>query len=273
LVFVYSPPEFPDTTSAEELGISELIHAESTYFYGSSQSRIHNIEISANRFHGLLIAPGETLSMASALGEVSLDSGYAEALIIYNGRTIKGVGGGVCQVSTTLFRTAFFYGFPIIERQPHAYRVSFYEKTQGNYHDPNLAGLDATVYVPIVDLKFTNDTPYWLLMETYVNRQASRLTWKFYSTSDGRSIDWQTSGPINIVKPPKPYYKVNPELDQGEIKQVDWEAEGADVRVKRWVYRDWELYFKDNFFTHYEPWRAVYEYGPGTTGIPEQEEP
>jgi len=272
LVFVYTPPELPGTSSAEQLWISELIHAESTYFYVSSQSRIHNIEISANRFHGLLVAPGETLSMASAMGEVSLDSGYDEALIIYNGRTIKGVGGGVCQVSTTLFRTAFFHGFPIIERHPHAYRVSYYEKIQGNYRDPNLAGLDATVYVPLVDLRFTNDTPYWLLMETYVNRQASRLTWKFYSTSDGRSVDWQTSGPINIVEPPKPYYKVNPELEQGEIKQVDWEAEGADVQVKRWVYRDGELYFEDDFFTHYEPWRAVYEYGPGTTGIPEQEE-
>ena len=63
------------------------------------------------------------------MGEVSLDNGYTEALIIYNGRTIEGVGGGVCQVSTTLFRTAFFAGFPIAERYPHAYRVSYYEKT------------------------------------------------------------------------------------------------------------------------------------------------
>ena len=70
-----------------------------------------------------------------------LDNGYSEALIIYNGKTIEGVGGGVCQVSTTLFRTAFFAGFPIEERHPHAYRVSYYEKTYGNKRDSNLAGL------------------------------------------------------------------------------------------------------------------------------------
>jgi len=107
--------------------------------------------------------------MAQAMGEVSLNNGYAEELIIYNGQTIQGVGGGVCQVSTTLFRTAFFSGFPIAERHPHAYRVKYYEKESGNRLNNRLAGLDATVYVPLVDLKFINDTPYWLLMETYVS--------------------------------------------------------------------------------------------------------
>ena len=167
--------------TASDLGITELVHEESSYFFGSSSARIHNIEVAAGEFHGLLIAPGQTFSMAASMGDVSLDAGYTEALIIFDGRTIEGVGGGVCQVSTTLFRAAFFAGFPIVERHPHAYRVSYYEKTAGNRRDPNLAGLDATVYVPIVDLKFTNDTPYWLLMETYVNRSASRITWKFYS--------------------------------------------------------------------------------------------
>ena len=107
--------------------------------------------------------------MGDALGDVSLDTGYAEALIIYGNRTIQGVGGGVCQVSTTLFRTAFFGGYPVVERYPHAYRVSYYEYTAGGDVDPDLAGLDATVFTPVVDFRFTNDTPYWLLMETYVN--------------------------------------------------------------------------------------------------------
>jgi vancomycin resistance protein YoaR len=139
--------------------------------------------------------------MANAMGEISLDNGYSEALIIYNGKTIEGIGGGVCQVSTTLFRIAFFSGFPIVERHPHAYRVSYYEKVSGNKRDANLAGLDATVYIPLVDLKFTNDTPYWLLMETYINRTASRLTWKFYSTYDRRIMKWTTTGPITKHRP------------------------------------------------------------------------
>ena len=265
-------PTVDDSKTAADLGITELIYMDSSYFFGSSEARIQNIEKASSEFHGLLIPPGATFSMAANMGDVSLDNGYTEALIIFNGRTIEGVGGGVCQVSTTLFRTAFFAGFPITERYPHAYRVSYYEKTSGNKRDSNLAGLDATVYVPLVDLKFTNDTPNWLLMETYVNRASSRLTWKFYSTSDGRSVEWLTTGPENIVEAKKPLYKLNQELDVGEIKQVDWEADGADVRVERSVYRGGSLYFSDTFFTHYEPWRAIYEYGPGTDGIPTSEE-
>jgi vancomycin resistance protein YoaR len=191
LVMHPNPPVMSDAT-AESLGITELTSKYTSYFFGSDASRIQNISTAASRFHGLLIAPGATFSMADALGDVSLDTGYAEALIIFGDRTIKGVGGGVCQVSTTLFRTAFFGGYQIDRRWFHAYRVKYYEQTANGGHDDNLAGLDATVFAPEVDFQFTNDTPYWLLMETYPTKTS--LTWKFYSTSDGRSMDWQTSG-------------------------------------------------------------------------------
>jgi vancomycin resistance protein YoaR len=273
----YIDPAAADTMTGAELGITELVHAETSYFYGSSAERVQNIQAASSKFHGLLIAPGETFSMANALGDISLENGYAEALIIYGGQTIQGIGGGVCQVSTTLFRTVFFAGFPIVERHSHAYRVSYYEKVAGNKRDNNLAGLDATVYVPIVDFKFTNDTPHWLLMETYVNPSYSSLQWKFYSTSDGRTMDWKTSGVTNVVKAPKPLYRENPDLPQGEVKQVDWSADGADVTVQRWVYRDGTTIIEDTIRTYYKPWQAIYEYGPGTDGMPpednEEEEP
>jgi len=264
LVLAYENPAITDDMTGEQLGITELVSAETSYFYGSSTARIQNIQAAASNFHGLLIPPGETFSMAANMNDVSLDNGYAEALIIYGNRTIKGVGGGVCQVSTTLFRTAFFGGFPITERHPHAYRVSYYELSAAGNVNSSLAGLDATVYVPVVDLKFVNDSPYWLLMETYVNPAARSITWKFYSTSDGRSVDWDTTGLRNIQDPPEPLYQENPDLAKGEIKQVDWEAEGADVTVYRTVYKNDEVYIRDEFNTYYMPWRAVYEYGPGT---------
>jgi vancomycin resistance protein YoaR len=265
-------PEISDSVDGAELGITEWVHTENSYFYGSDEARIQNIETAAGQFHGLLVPPGATFSMAEAMGEISLDNGYAEALIIYNGQTIEGVGGGVCQVSTTLFRAAFFAGFPITERHPHAYRVSYYEKTAGNQRNNNLAGLDATVFIPLIDLKFVNDTPYWLLMETYIDRPANRLTWKFYSTSDGRTVEYETTGPTNIEEPEKPDYRENPELSKDEIEQVEWEADGADVLVERMVYKDGSVWLQDSFATHYEPWRAVYEYGPGTSGIPKDED-
>jgi vancomycin resistance protein YoaR len=264
LVIVESPPAVPDTALGSELGITELVSAETSYFYGSSAERIHNIQAASERFKGLLIAPGETFSMGDAMGDVSLDNGFAEALIIYGGRTIKGVGGGVCQVSTTLFRTVFFGGYPVVERIPHAYRVSYYEYNASGYVDTNLAGLDATVYFPLVDFKFTNDTPYWILMETYVSVEGRSLTWKLYSTSDGRSVTWETTGPLNVVQPPKPIFEITDELNEGQIRQVDWAANGADVVVTRSVWKNGAIYFSDQFKTSYEPWQAVCEIGPGT---------
>ena len=266
LVFDTVNPPVTDSATGTELGITQLIQSTTTYFYGSSSARVQNIKAASSRFQGILVAPGETFSMANALGDISLDNGYAEALIIFGDQTIKGVGGGVCQVSTTLFRTVFFAGFPVVERYPHAYRVGYYEQKANATINPNLAGLDATVFVPLVDFKFLNDTPNWLLMETDV--QGYSLTWKIYSTSDGRSVNWTTTGPQNIVTAPPPLYTVNPDLSEGTIHQVDWSAEGADITVTRVVSRDGNVYFQDRFITHYEPWQAKFQYGPGTSGIP-----
>jgi vancomycin resistance protein YoaR len=260
IVINEAQPKVAGTATADQLGITQLLYAETSYFYGSSAERIQNIEAASAQFHGVLVAPGETFSMGEIMGDVSLENGFAEALIIYGGRTIKGVGGGVCQVSTTLFRAVFNAGFPVNERYSHAYRVSYYEKTASGSIDSRLAGLDATVYFPLVDFKFTNDSPYWLLMETYVTNGS--LTWKLYSTSDGRSVTWDTTGPVNIVSAPSPKFEQNDELKKNEMKQVDYAANGADVTVTRTVSKNGAVYFQDTFVTHYEPWQAVCEYGP-----------
>jgi len=262
LVIAETQPQIAGTITGQQLGITELLWAETSYFYGSSDARIQNIKAAAERFHGVLVAPGEVFSMGETMGDVSLESGFAEALIIYGGRTIKGVGGGVCQVSTTLFRGVFNAGFPIVERYPHAYRVSYYEMIASGAVDPNLAGLDATVYFPLVDFKFKNDSPYWILMETYLNEGARSLTWKFYSTKDGRSVTWQTTGPTNVVPAPSPLYEENPDLKKNQMKQVDYAANGADITVTRTVMKDGAVYFQDQITTHYQPWQAICEYGP-----------
>jgi len=256
LAFTFEQPQVGDDATAESLGISEAVSVVSTYFYGSSSGRVQNIKTASSAFHGLLIPPGETLSMSDVLGDISLDNGYAEALIIYGDRTISGVGGGVCQVSTTLFRAVFFGGYEIVERHPHAYRVGYYEQGPGS---PG-PGLDATVFVPLVDFKFRNDTPYWLLMETYI--YGNQLLWKFYSTSDGRSVSW-SSDTSNKVDAPKPLYKLNRDLPEGQIKQIDYQADGLDVVVYRTVTRDGEAIHRDVIKTHYLPWRAIYEFGKG----------
>ena len=257
IVFQSDEPAVGDEATADELGIHETVSVVSSYFSGSGSARAQNVETAAAAFHGYLIAPGETLSMAEVLGDISLDTGYAEALIIYGDRTIKGVGGGVCQVSTTLYRAAFFGGYPLIERHPHAYRVRYYELGSSS---PG-PGFDATVFVPLVDFRFTNDRDTWLLMETYI--YGSQLIWKFYSTSDGREVEWSRQQ-FNAQDAPEALYKENSDLKKGEIKQVDWEADGLDVIVTRIVMLGGETLYEDRIETYYLPWRAIYEYGPGT---------
>lgn len=267
LAFDTTNPAVLDTTTGAELGITELIEARTSYFRGSTPDRVQNIKTASERFHGLLIAPGEIVSMSEILGDISLDNGYAEAMIILGDQTIKGVGGGVCQVSTTLFRTVFYSGLQILERHSHAYRVGYYEQTVSG-HNSALAGMDATVFVPIVDFKFKNDTPYWLLMETYVSTSNYSLTWKFYSTEDGRSVDYTSSGLTDIVKSPDPVYRENPDLPQGTKKQVDWAVDGATVNIIRTVTKNGQVLYSDKIFTKYQAWGDVFEYGPGTEGMP-----
>jgi vancomycin resistance protein YoaR len=263
LVIPNAAPAVRDDATAASLGITGLVSSYTSYFRGSGAARLQNIEAASKQFYGVLIPPNTTFSMGQAMGDISLDNGYAEALIIYNGKTITGVGGGVCQVSTTLFRTALYGGYPIVERHEHAYRVFYYEQNSRGT-DPGLAGMDATVYFPLVDLKFTNDRPYWLLMETYFNPKSYSLTWKFYSGNDGRTVDVQNLGLQNVVPAPEPLLKENPDFIAGEIKQTDWPGDGADIIVTQTVSRSGKVLWTDNIQTHYQPWQAICEYGPGT---------
>jgi vancomycin resistance protein YoaR len=261
LAFDYLDPEIGDSMTAAALGITGLLPGGNqwTSFKGSAEARIHNITLAAEQFNGVLVKPGQTFSMGLQLGDVSFDTGYAEALIILGNRTIKGAGGGVCQVSTTLFRTVLMTGFPINERHSHAYRVGYYESGDGPVHLGT--GFDATVFFPDVDFKFTNDSPNWLLMETEVDRAAGRLYWRFYSTSDGRSVDYFSTGVTNETDPPDPKWEANSQLGQ-EWLQVDWAVKGADVTVTRTVYRNGAVILQDRFATHYLPWGAVCQYNP-----------
>jgi vancomycin resistance protein YoaR len=243
--------------TSEELGIAELVSESTTWFYGSSDERKHNISRAASNFYGIVIAPGEEFSFNHFLGDVSEEQGYETGLIIFGGRTIEGVGGGVCQVSTTVFQAAFWAGFPIVERWAHGYQVPYYNDGEGT-------GMDATVYSPLVDFRFINDTPHYLLIENYYNEAFSSLTFKMYSTSMNRRVEKE--GPfIDNVVPPRPdIWEFNEELPEGEIEQVDWAVEGADVTVGRSVYNPaGDLIRQDTFVSYYIPWQNIYEYGPG----------
>lgn len=244
------------TSDVNSLGIKELIGRGVSNFAGSAAERIHNIKLATSRINGTLIKPGEAFSFNTTIGEISTATGYTSAYIISKGRTILGEGGGVCQVSTTAFRAVANSGLEIVKRVAHAYRVRYYEQAG------HPVGLDATIFVPTVDLRFRNDTANYILIQAYT--KGPNLYFDFYGTSDGRTV--QISKPVvtNVRPAPEPLYEPDPSLPAGVTKQIDFSAVGTTVEVKRFVKKDGQVLHSDVFKSDYRPWQAIFKVGTGT---------
>lgn len=235
---------------ANDMGIKEVVGEGTSRFIGSIENRIFNISLAATRLNGTIIKPGEVFSFNKAVGDISVFNGYRQAYVISGGKTVLGDGGGVCQVSTTLFRAALNAGLPIVERNPHAYRVSYYETETG-------PGIDAAIYTPSLDLKFKNDTPQHLLIQSYVDLETQRLTFALYGTKDDRQVSVSKPVVVSETSAPEPTYQDDPNLPKGEVKQVDFAAPGANVYFTRTVTKDGKTK-TDKFASNYRPWQAVY---------------
>jgi vancomycin resistance protein YoaR len=240
------------TQQANNLGIKELLGEGKSSFGGSISNRAHNIALGASRLHGALIAPGEVFSFNNTIGEVSAKTGYKQAYVIKQKRTVLDDGGGVCQVSTTLFRAALNAGLPIDERHQHAYRVSFYEQKGVK------AGLDAAVFSPVEDLKFKNDTPAYILIQASVDLVNDNLFLDLYGTSDGRQVLITNHKVWGLTPPPPDLYQDDPTLPKGEIKQIDFAAGGAKTSFDWHVERNGEVLQNRTFYSNFAPWQAIY---------------
>ncbi|MBI3741374.1 MAG: VanW family protein [Chloroflexi bacterium] len=207
---------------AAKFGIKELVTRGESNFRGSSAGRIQNIRTATDYYDGVVIPPGGTFSFVQLLGEVVEANGFDDAYIIFEDRTVLGPGGGVCQVSSTIFRAAFFGGFPIVERWAHAYRVGFYEPP---------VGLDATVFAPTVDLKFKNDLDSYLLIQPKLDLKNFSLAFNFYGTKSNRTVEMEEPIKENIIPHGADVYTDDPTLKKGITKQVDFAHDGMDVTV------------------------------------------
>jgi vancomycin resistance protein YoaR len=239
---------------ASKYGIVSLLGEGSSYFKGSANSRIHNIALSAKNTDGVLVAPGEIYSMNNSVGPIDAAHGFQSAYIIKGGRTVLGEGGGVCQTSTTLFRAILNSGLPIVARYPHAYRVGYYEQDMP-------VGFDAAVFQPSWDFKFKNDTKAYVLVQSYVSTEESKITFKIYGTPDGRVVEISKPVITGQTPPPEPLYEDDPDLKKGVTVQVDFPAWGATSVFTRTVKRGDEVLFTDTFASKYQPWRAVFRVG------------
>ena len=237
-----------------EYGIEEFIAEGKSDFTHSIPQRIHNLTLAASKFNGVLIPKGKEFSFNETVGDISSLTGYQPAYIIKEGKTVLGDGGGVCQVSTTLFRAALNAGLPIVERNAHAYRVGYYE----NDSQP---GFDATVFSPTVDLRIKNDTQAYILIETEIDEDNNLLYFRLYGKKDNRRVEISQATVYDVVPPLPPKYQDDPTLKKGVTKQVDFPAWGSKTIFTYKVFQGNKQVIDDKFFSNFRPWAAVYLVG------------
>jgi vancomycin resistance protein YoaR len=227
------------------LGINEIIGTGTSSFAGSPPNRRHNIAVGAAAINGLLIKPGEEFSLVKALGDINAKTGYLTELVIKENKTVPEYGGGLCQIGTTMFRTALASGLPITMRVNHSYRVGYYEP----------AGTDATIYDPWPDLRFINDTGNYILIQTRL--EGDEAIFDFWGKKDGRTVGPIKPAIYNITKPPPGKVVETLNLKPGVKKCTERAHNGADTWFDYKVtYPSGEVKDK-KFSSHYVPWQEV----------------
>lgn len=239
------------TASIDNLGVTELIGEGHSDFSGSTRSRIFNINVAVKRFQGVLIKPGEEFSFVEILGEVDGEHGYLPELVIKKDKTEPEFGGGICQVSTTVFRAAIYSGLKITSRRNHAYPV--------HYYDPQ--GMDATVYIPRPDLRFVNNTPGHILIQSEIS--GTELTFLFYGTDDGREIkidgpkiiEWNSDGSMKttfsqIIKAKDGSIIIDDVFNSNYDSPAKYPTPGQEGEIftekpDGWSEKEWKKYKKD----------------------------
>lgn len=210
-------PDIKEAFDLDRLGITILLARGESDFAGSPANRIHNIRVGAAKYHGLLIAPGEEFSFNRFLGPVDAAGGFKPELVIKNNVTTPEFGGGLCQVSTTVFRAAALSGMEMTQRRNHSYAVSYY----------GTPGFDATIYPPYTDFRFLNNTPGYILIQTSI--AGTKLTFEFWGTDDGREV---------VVSGPHPYGR----QPDGAVKAT----------LTQTVTKNGEVLIEDTFYSNYK---------------------
>lgn len=246
----------------DELGIAGHIATGSSSFAGSSVARAENVAVSARHISYKLVAPGELFSFNDLLGPITLENGFVEGTIIQGDWTASDLGGGVCQVSTTVFRAAANAGFQFIEWNPHSWRLAFYEA------DGSPPGYDGAIYQPNTpdemekDLVFANPLDSWLLLQTVIDN--GTVSAHFYGRSNGWTVELGEPR-IGPPKPiPEPVERINPNLAPGERIMVQQAQAGVTVALHRTVIAaDGSTVSDGDFVSDYRSVPEAWEVGPG----------
>lgn len=242
------------TEVALSLGITKKISGFTTYFDPRNAPRVANIDRMASAIDGKLLRPGESFALNDATGPRTPENGYQEAQVIVEGELVPGIGGGVCQVATTLFNSVFNAGLQVEQRSNHSLFISKYP-----------IGRDAMVNYGVQDLRFKNDTQYGLLLRASVTSKAMIVN--VYSSSLGRTVETSQSDRRN-PKPPTTRYIDDPTLPMGQEVVVEEGSQGFDITVTRTVKHGDQDLHKDTFVSKYRPWKRIIRRGTGPAASP-----
>jgi len=182
---VLTRPEI-DGENLDTLGITSLLGQGSSNFSDGVEGRDANVVLATEFMNGTLVPPGGIFSFNDAIGEITYERGFQEALVVQGEGVGRDVGGGVCQVSTTIFRAALNAGMPITEWYAHTYRLPDYER------DGWGPGFDASILqwgenpAEWPDFEFENYTGSWLLVESTIAYPYVYVN--IYGTGDGREV-------------------------------------------------------------------------------------
>ncbi len=191
------------TGQVNDLGIKEILGVGISNFAGSPSNRIKNIRNAVNKLNGLLIKPGDEFSAIKYTQPYTIEGGYLPEKVIKGDELKAEIGGGLCQVGTTLFRMAMNSGLEITERRNHSLVVSYYNDLSNG-----LPGTDATLYDPSPDFRFKNDTNNYVLIQSSMNEKTGELKFTIWGTSDGRKGSyskpvvhkWIPAGPARVTE-------------------------------------------------------------------------
>jgi vancomycin resistance protein YoaR len=235
-----------------ESGITTLYGKGSSSFAGSPVFRVRNVIVGASKLDNDYLEDGAELDFNASMGAINKASGFVEGFVIVGGTLEKEDGGGICQVSTTIFRAAYNAGLPITERHEHSHRVKYY--------DP--VGFEATVYAPSKNLKFKNDTGGTLLIQAEWDEKAQTLAFYLFGRAPNRQVTVSKPSISDFKPAARPSFSADPNVRLGAERLIDTPMQGMTSVITRTVRMSDGKVRKDTTKSVYQPWGAVYAVNP-----------
>jgi vancomycin resistance protein YoaR len=254
-------PQLSDS-DISALRFDDILSTGRSRFQGSAPYRITNIQAGVARINGVLIPPQTEFSFNTTIGTIDEANGFVQGYAVVDNRTQLEWGGGICQVSTSLFRAAFYAGLTITEWHPHPFYISWYDADAFPTGDG--PGLDAAIFTGEDDFKFVNDTEHWMMIDATMDEAQRILDIQLRGVATNREV--RVTGPIvvdTIPAPSDPKYVDDPTLPQGVVKQSDKARDGMNIVVYREIIRDGKADPSEEFATSFAPWPNIYLRGTG----------